>query len=110
MLDLYQRSPVSFFATLVVLLIVTLIAYGAIPTILASARKKPITKARYRTYCYCLNFLVLFLFIVINDGAVNGWPYILWTSVFANSGSKTLRKKGLLQEPPENEESKETGW
>ena len=96
--ELLQESPGLFILLTVVSLIVTLVAYGAFPLIFSRIRKSNITKKKYYTLCYCINFAVMGLFIAINGGASSGGPYLLWTWVFSSSGLKTLKSRGVLGE------------
>lgn len=79
----------------------TVLAYGAFPLIYARNRKMTITKKKYVTLCYGINFLVMALFIATN-GKSSGAPYLLWTWVFSKSGLKTLENKGLLEDYQRN--------
>lgn len=96
--ELLQESPGLFVLTIIISLIVTLIAYGAFPLIFSRTRKSNITKKKYYTLCYCINFAVMVLFIAINGEPSSGGPYLLWTWVFSSSGLKTLKCRGLLGE------------
>ena len=96
--DLLQESPGLFILTIIISLIVTLIAYGAFPLIFSRTRKSNITKKKYYTLCYCINFAVMVLFIAINGEPSSGGPYLLWTWVFSSSGLKTLKGRGILGE------------
>ena len=73
-------------------------AYGAFPLIFSKMRKTNITKKKYYTLCYCINFAVMVLFIAINGEPSSGGPYLLWTWVFSSSGLKTLKGRGVLGE------------
>lgn len=96
--ELFQQGPAAYVPVILASLVVTLIAYGAFPLILARTRKKVITKRKYKWLCYGINLLVMFLFfVVINGGPSNGAPYFLWTWVFSASGLETLRKRGVLE-------------
>ena len=94
--ELFQESPGLFFVVLVLSLVVTLLVYGAFPIIFARARKKPITKKKYKTLCYGVNIIGIVFFVAINGSAVSGGPYLLWTWIFSNHGLKKLEEKGLL--------------
>lgn len=94
--ELFQQGPAVYVPILLLSLAITVVAYGAFPLIFANARKSPITKKKYRGLCYGINVAVMFLFIVINDGASNGAPYFLWTWVFSSWGTRILAGKGLL--------------
>lgn len=88
-------STAEIIITILVSLIVTLAVYCAIPLLIASFRKKPITRRKYRHVCFAANIIPLLIFIVIN-GSSSGGPYLIWTTVFAGSGSKKLATRGLL--------------
>ncbi len=96
LLELFEYSPGLFVAILFVMLIITVLAYGAIPLIFAATRKAAITRKRYRVYCFILNFFVMIIFIALNGEAVSAGPYILWTGVFSSVGAKILNKKGCF--------------
>ena len=96
--ELLQESPGLFVLIIIISLIVTLIAYGAFPLIFSRTRKTNITKKKYYTLCYCINFAVMVLFIAINGEPSSGGPYLLWTWVFSSSGLKTLKNRGMLGE------------
>lgn len=96
--ELLQESPGLFVLTIIISLIVTLIAYSAFPLIFSRTRKSNITKKKYYTLCYCINFAVMVLFIAINGEPSSGGPYLLWTWVFSSSGLKTLKGRGVLGE------------
>lgn len=96
--ELFQQGPATYVPIILVSLVITLAAYGAFPLILARARKKTITKRKYNLLCFCVNFLVMVLFIVVNGEPSSGGPYLLWTWVFSASGIKTLKNRGVLDE------------
>ncbi len=77
-------------------LALTALADGAIPCIVARTRNKPITKKKYNIICYGLNVIVMILFVAIN-GASSGFPYFLWTWIFARCGLNTLTSRGVLE-------------
>ncbi len=99
-------------------LLITMIAYGSVPLILARARKKNITKRKYRLLCFCINFPIMVLFAILRfingDEAFSVFPYFLWTLVFSRFGIKMLTKRGILEgaqpidstETPTNQASK----
>lgn len=95
--ELFQQGPAAYIPIILVSLIITLVAYGAFPLIFARARKKIITKRKYNVLCYCVNFLVMVLFIAVDGETSSGGPYLLWTWVFSTSGIKTLRSRGVLE-------------
>ena len=83
--ELLQESFGLFILTIIISLIVTLIVYSAFPLIFSRTRKSNITKEKYYTLCYCINFAVMLLFIAINGELSSGGPYLLWTWVFSSS-------------------------
>ena len=94
--ELFQLGPAVYIPTLLFSLAITIIAFGAFPFIFARVRKSPITTKKYRRICYGINVVALFLFIVINGGGTSVAPYILWTSIFAHFGVKTLSRRGVI--------------
>lgn len=94
--ELFQQGPAVYIPVLLFSLVVTIVAYGAVPFIVAKTRKPPITKKKYRGLCYAINVAVMFLFIVINGEASSGGPYLLWTWVFSSWGAKILETRGIL--------------
>lgn len=95
--ELFQQGPSAYIPVLLVSLVITLIAYGAFPLIFANTRKKIITKKRYNVLCFCINLLVMALFIFINGQPSYGGPYLLWTWVFSALGIKILENRGVLE-------------
>lgn len=95
--ELFQQGPAVYIPVILVSLVVTIFAYGMIPFIVARKRKKMITRKKYNRICYGYNVLIMLVFLVIN-GASSGAPYLLWTSVFASNGRKTLMRRGLLKD------------
>lgn len=93
--ELFQQGPAVYIPVLLIMLGITLLAYGAFPIIFAKTRKKTITKKKYNLLCYGINFFVMFLFIAFNGGS-SGGPYILWTGIFSSIGFNTLKKRGVL--------------
>lgn len=100
--ELFQQGPSVYLPIILLSLIVTLLAYGAVPIIVAITRKKHITKKKYNWICYGINAIVMVLFIAINGEASSGSPYLLWTWVFNFWGTSILRKKGLLDKKSVN--------
>lgn len=95
---LFQQGPAAYIPVILVSLVVTLVAYGAFPLVLARVRKKVITKKKYNWLCYGINFLVMILFFTVMNGEPgNAAPYLLWTWVFSASGLKTLKNRGVLE-------------
>lgn len=87
-------------------LILTILVYGAFPMLFSYCRKNPITKKRVFVYCFLFNFVVMVILIIIAvalkvDQKVlpNGFPYMLWTTVFANTGIGVLTKHNLIVYP-----------
>lgn len=95
--ELFEQGPAVYIPILLVSLIITLAVYSAFPLIFARTRKKTITKRKYRVLCYCVNFVVMVLFIVMNGEASTSGPYFIWTWVFSASGIRTLESRGLLE-------------
>lgn len=96
--ELFNQGPAAYIPIILVSLLITLVAYGAFPLVFARMRKKTITKKKYNLFCYCVNFLVMVLFVAVNGNSSSGAPYLLWTWVFSMSGSKTLKIRGVLEE------------
>lgn len=93
--DLFLSNPKEYFPILFVSLAMTLIAYAAFPVIFAKTRKVPVTKKKYRWFCFGVNIAVMLGFAILN-GRTNGAPYLLWTWFFSNYGIKVLRQRSLL--------------
>ena len=96
--ELFKQGPAEYIPIILVSLLITLVAYGAFPLVFARMRKKTITKKKYNLFCYCVNFLVMVLFVAVNGNSSSGAPYLLWTWVFSMSGIKTLKIRGVLEE------------
>ena len=96
--ELFNQGPAAYIPIILVSLLITLVAYGAFPLVFARMRKKTITKKKYNLFCYCVNFLVMVLFVAVNGNSSSGAPYLLWTWVFSMSGIKTLKISGVLEE------------
>lgn len=96
--ELFNQGPAAYIPIILVSLLITLVAYGAFPLVFARMRKKTITKKKYNLFCYCVNFLVMVLFVAVNGNSSSGAPYLLWTWVFSMSGIKTLKIRGILEE------------
>lgn len=96
--ELFNQGPAAYVPIILVSLLITLVAYGAFPLVFARMRKKTITKKKYNLFCYCVNFLVMVLFVAVNGNSSSGAPYLLWTWVFSMSGIKTLKIRGVLEE------------
>lgn len=94
--ELFQLGPAVYIPVLLLSLIITIVAYGAVPFIIAKTRKSPITKKKYRGLCYGINIAVVFLFIIINGEASSGGAYFLWTTVFSSVGINILSKRGII--------------
>ena len=100
--ELFNQGPAAYIPIILVSLLITLVAYGAFPLVFARMRKKTITKKKYNLFCYCVNFLVMVLFVAVNGNSSSGAPYLLWTWVFSMSGIKTLQIRGVLEETQNN--------
>ena len=96
--ELFNQGPAAYIPIILVSLLITLVAYGAFPLVFARMRKKTITKKKYNLFCYCVNFLVMVLFVAVNGNSSSGAPYLLWTWVLSMSGIKTLKIRGVLEE------------
>lgn len=96
--ELFNQGPAAYIPIILVSLLITLVAYGAFPLVFARMREKTITKKKYNLFCYCVNFLVMVLFVAVNGNSSSGAPYLLWTWVFSMSGIKTLKIRGVLEE------------
>ena len=96
--ELFNQGPSAYIPIILVSLLITLVAYGAFPLVFARMRKKTITKKKYNLFCYCVNFLVMVLFVAVNGYSSSGPPYLLSTWVFSMSGIKTLKIRGVLEE------------
>ena len=94
--ELFLQGPEVYIPWILISLVITILAYGAIPLIVANTREKPITKKKYNFICYGWNLLVMFLFIVVN-GKSSGGAYILWTWIFTKKGINTLVSRGILE-------------
>ena len=95
--ELFQQDPTTIILSLLISIVLTIIGYGAFPFIFAKMRKAPITKKKYKVLCYVFNIVVMIIFSAISGDVSNGGPYLLWTSVFAHFGAKTLISKGLME-------------
>lgn len=96
--ELFQQGPAVYIPIILLSLVITVVAYGAFPFIFSKARNKSITKKKYRRLRYGINAAVMFLFIVINGEASSGGPYLLWTWIFSNWGTRILDRKGLISD------------
>ena len=96
--ELFNQGPAAYIPIILVSLLITLVAYGTFPLVFARMRKKTITKKKYNLFCYCVNFLVMVLFVAVNGNSSSGAPYLLWTWVFSMSGIRTLKVRGVLEE------------
>ena len=93
--ELFQKGPMIYIPVLLISLAITLFAYAAFPVILAKTRKKTITKKKYNLLFYGINFLIMFVFIIVN-GKSSGAPYIIWTGIFSSIGIRILRNRNVL--------------
>ncbi len=94
--ELFESGPAVYIPVILVMLIITAAAYAVFPLIFAFARKKVVTKTKYNIFCYGINLLVMFLFVVVN-GKSSGGPYFLWTCVFSIVGTNILRRRCVLE-------------
>ena len=94
--ELFQQGPAVYVPVILVSLVITVVAYGAIPFIIARTCKKVISKKKYNMICYGCNLLIMMFFIAIN-GVSSGAPYFLWTWVFTQNGCKKLASRGFLE-------------
>lgn len=93
--ELFRQGPMVYIPALLISAAITLIAYAAFPIILANTRKKIITKKKYCLLCFGFNFLIMFVFIVLNGNSSAG-PYALWTGIFSSTGLRILRERNVL--------------
>ena len=97
--EVFEAGPAVYVPYILISLAITLIAYGMFPLIFARARRKVITRKKYRMFCFAFNLLVVIGFCIINGGFSSWAPYLLWTTVFSSAGIKMLINKGRLGEP-----------
>ena len=81
---------------ILILLVITILAYGAFPFLFAKTRTTSITKKKYRWLCFGINFVIMLCFVAMNGGATSGAAYLLWTWLFSRYGIKVLGLKGLM--------------
>lgn len=100
----FEQGPAVYLPLLLLSLIVTLVLYGAFPFLFAKLRKQPIEKKKYRRICYGTNLIFMLIFSFLNGIVSNGAPYLLWTWVFTEYGTRVLSSKGLMGDNvyPEN--------
>ena len=94
--ELFQQGPEVYVPILLIMLMITLVAYAMFPLIFAYKRKKIITKKKYNLLCYGINFLVMLFFVIIN-GKSSGSPYFLWTCVSTIMGTNILKRRQVLE-------------
>ena len=94
--ELFQSGPAVYIPVILVMLIITVVAYSVFPLIFAFARKKVVSNTKYKIFCYGINLLVMFLFVVVN-GKSSGGPYFLWTCVFSIVGTNILKRRCVLE-------------
>lgn len=94
--ELFQQGPAVYIPIILIMLLITLVAYAIFPLIFAFTRKKVITKTKYNIFCYGINFLVMFFFIIVN-GKSSGSPYFLWTCIFSVVGTNILKRRRVLE-------------
>lgn len=97
MFEADETAPETDILLILGSLAITLVAYSAFPLIYAGVRNTPISKKNYIILCYVVNFLVMMLFISIQNAPSSGGPYILWTWLSSALGIKTLRSSGVLE-------------
>ena len=96
--EMFEQGPSVYVPILILSLLITVIAYCAFPLIFAIVRKSPIEERKYSRYCYITNAIIAVIFLVLNGGAANFAPYILWTSIFVSVGKKILSKKDAISD------------
>ncbi|HIX92282.1 MAG TPA: hypothetical protein H9681_05310 [Firmicutes bacterium] len=97
-LELFEQGPAVYIPYFLISLLLTMVAYGAFPLLFALIRRSIISKRKYYVLCYCFNFLLMMLFIVISKEASSGFPYLLWTWVFTLSGTKILKRRDVFND------------
>ena len=105
--QLFQEEPGVFFMVVLVLLVFTIVVYGAFPVIFAKTRRTPITKKKYLWLCFGINFICFVLFTIF-DGGASASPYLFWTYVFSNYGKKTLKSNGFLLDATQKRSKEQT--
>ena len=87
-------------------LIITILIYGAFPMLFSYFRKTPITKKRVFVYSFSVNFVIMVILIAIavsleldQKAIPSGFPYVLWTTIFSNTGIGVLTKHNLIIYP-----------
>ena len=98
--ELFLQGPEVYIPILLLLLAVTMTAYGAFPIIFAKARKSSITKKKYRWLCYGINLAVMLGFTILGGGSLR--PYLFWTWLFTKRGINILRSEGVLEDNENN--------
>ena len=91
----------------VVGILLSAIAYGAVPLILrwvVIAKEKRIKPIAVRSICYILNLIICV--VAFGNTRATG-AYLLWTSVFTELTIGRLRKESLLEEHKKAQKKKE---
>lgn len=96
--DLFLQGPSAYIPHLMINIFVTLLIYGSFPVIYSKVRKKPITSSKYKWTCYGINLLLKIVFLLVSEN-ISVLPYLIWTSIFASYGIKTLGNRGLIIDP-----------
>lgn len=102
----YAASPENLMGALIGSLVLTLIAYGAFPLLFAALRAKPITRGKYKLFCFLVNLVIMFGIGFLGEGSSSGGPYLIWTLVFSGVGTRMLKNHGALKEPGTNAAAK----
>lgn len=93
---LFEMDAGSIIIFILLSIFITVTVYSFFPIILATTRRKPITKKRYRWTCLGFNTIGMLIFTIFNSDPASPGPYMLWTWVFFKIGLKILDKKDLL--------------
>lgn len=91
-----QRGTELYLPVLLLSLVITVVAYGALPILFACFRKEFITRGKYRLICFGINAVIMIVFMVLSQNFSNAAPYSMWTFVFSAIGIKILDKRGCL--------------
>ena len=89
-----SAMPGSF----VLYLLISPVAYGLFPLVLAGLQGRRISRRRYRAFCFGVNLLVLALMAALTRQAAVSLAYLLWTLVFSGVGIRLLQSRGLVDE------------
>jgi len=104
---LYQQGPEIYIPILIFSLVLTVVMFGVFPFGFARVRKKSITKKKYNTICYAVNFCIMCVIATETNSAASGAPYLLWTSLFTKNGLRVLEQRGILNDSAYNGTSPE---